>query len=198
MLQERQPSSEPVIGPANAGPDATAARSASRIVLIFTVVSQDGLDTPYEMRFWDIFSLANRRQRDWRRCRGDLMRNRFIPAFSFNHVGALYRSTLHSAMHSIRRYDQIKKRPSQGWRLGRFGGSAGRTARRICVLSGATLPPIARPTLSYRYSQILTLLHSQKRVARVNSARMRDRSPTWLSDGQHDFTRARTKGGFSY
>ncbi len=98
------------------------------------------------------------------------MRNRFIPAFSFNHVGALYRPTLHSAMHSIRRYDQIKKRPSQGWRLERFGGSAGQTARRICVLSGATLPPIARPTLSYRYSQILTLLHSQKRVARVNSA----------------------------
>jgi hypothetical protein len=100
------------------------------------------------------------------------MRNRFIPAFSFNRVGALYRPTLHSAMYSIRRNIQ-KKRPSQGWRLGRFGGSAGQTARRICVLSGATLPPIARPTLSYRYSQIpkiLTLLHSQKRVARVNSA----------------------------
>jgi hypothetical protein len=45
-----------------------------------------------------------------------------------------------------------KKRPSQGWRLGRFGGSAGRTARRICVLSGATLPPIARLTSSHRYS----------------------------------------------
>jgi hypothetical protein len=104
-------------------------------------------------------------QTDWRRCRGDLMRNRFIPTFSFNRVEALYRSTIHSAMHSIRCNGQ-KKRPSQGWRLGRFGGSAGQTARRICVLSGATLPPIARPTLSYRYSRILTLLHSQKCVAR--------------------------------
>ena len=56
------------------------------------------------------------------------MRNRFIPDFSFNHVGALYRSTIHSAMNTIRRYDQIKKRPSQGWRPGRFGGSAGQTA----------------------------------------------------------------------
>src|SRR6476646_9055922 len=45
-----------------------------------------------------------------------------------------------------------KKAPSRGWRLGRFGGSAGRTARRICVLSGATLPPIPRLTLSHRYS----------------------------------------------
>jgi len=70
-----------------------------------------------------------RHQRDWRRCRGDLTRNRFIPDFSFNHVGALYRSTIHSAMHSIRRYDQLKKRPSQGWRLGRFGGFTGQTAR---------------------------------------------------------------------
>ena len=57
------------------------------------------------------------------------MRNRFIPDCSFNQVGALYRSTIHSAMHSIRRYDQLKKRPSQGWRLGRFGGFAGQTAR---------------------------------------------------------------------
>jgi hypothetical protein len=32
------------------------------------------------------------------------MENRFIPAFSFNHVEALYRSTIHSAMHSIRRW----------------------------------------------------------------------------------------------
>jgi hypothetical protein len=61
------------------------------------------------------------------------MQNRFIPDFSFNHVGALYRSAIHSAVNSIRRYHQIKKRPSQGWRLGRFGGSAGQTARRICV-----------------------------------------------------------------
>jgi hypothetical protein len=43
--QERQLSSEPITGPANADPDATAARSASRIDLIFIVVSQDGLDT---------------------------------------------------------------------------------------------------------------------------------------------------------
>jgi hypothetical protein len=41
------------------------------------------------------------------------MRNRFIPAFSFNRVEALYRSTIEPAMHSIRRNDQ-KKRPSQG------------------------------------------------------------------------------------
>lgn len=39
-------------------PDATAARSESRIVLILSTVSQDGLDTSYVMRFWDIFSLA--------------------------------------------------------------------------------------------------------------------------------------------
>jgi hypothetical protein len=103
------------------------------------------------------FLSRHRHQKDWRRCRGDLMRNRSIPVFSFNHVGALYRSTIHSVMHSIRRYDQLKKRPSQGWRLGRFGGFAGQTARRICVLSGATLPPIARPTMSYRYSRIPTL-----------------------------------------
>ena len=75
------------------------------------------------------FLSRHRHQRDWRRCRGDLTRNRFIPDFSFNHVGALYRSTIHSAMHSIRRYDQLKKRPSQGWRLGRFGGFTGQTAR---------------------------------------------------------------------
>jgi hypothetical protein len=56
--RERQPSSEPIIGLANVSPDATAARSASRIVLIFIAVSQDGLDTSYVMRFWDIFSLA--------------------------------------------------------------------------------------------------------------------------------------------
>ncbi len=42
----------------NAGPDATAKRSASRIVLIFIVVSQDGMDMSYVMRFWDIVSLA--------------------------------------------------------------------------------------------------------------------------------------------
>ena len=58
MSQEPQPFSEPVIGPADAGPDATAKRSASRIVLIFITVSQDGLDTSYVMRLWDIFSLA--------------------------------------------------------------------------------------------------------------------------------------------
>jgi hypothetical protein len=32
------------------------------------------------------------------------MRDRFIPAFSFNHVEASYRSTIHSAMRSIRRW----------------------------------------------------------------------------------------------
>ncbi len=58
MSQEPQPLSEPVIGPADASPDATAKRSASRIVLIFITVSQDGLDTSYVMRFWDIFSLG--------------------------------------------------------------------------------------------------------------------------------------------
>ena len=65
------------------------------------------------------------------------MRNRFIPVFSFTHVGASY--------------DPHFIQPCN-WRLGRFGGSAGGTARRICVLSGATLPPIARLTLSHRYS----------------------------------------------
>jgi len=45
-----------MIGAANAGPDAATARSASRVILI--AVSQDGLDTSYGMRFWDIFSLA--------------------------------------------------------------------------------------------------------------------------------------------
>ena len=58
------------------------------------------------------------------------MRNRSIPAFSFNHVGALYRSTIHSAMHSIRCNIQIKKAPQPGvaagtlWRLRRPNGPA--------------------------------------------------------------------------
>ena len=197
MSQEPQPFSEPVIGPANAGPDATAARSASRIVLIFTVVSQDGLDTPYEMRFWHIFSLANRRQRDWRRCRGDLMRNRFIPAFSFNHVGAVYRPTLHSAMHSIRRNIQIKKAPQPGvaagtlWRLRRPNGPANlRLKRGYAASNSKTNIELSIFPKSLR-SCIL------KNGLRASILRMRDRSPTWLSDGQHDFTRARTKGGFS-
>src|SRR5260370_40426865 len=74
------------------------------------------------------------------------------------------RCTMHSAFsHVIDPTLWItKKRPSQGWRLGRFGGSAGRTARRICVLSGATLPPIERLTLSHRYSRILALPALQK------------------------------------
>src|SRR6478736_1208126 len=55
-----------------------------------------------------------------------------------------------------------KKAPSRGWRLGRFGGSAGRTARRICVLSGATLPPMVRLTLSHRYPRTLALPAFQK------------------------------------
>jgi hypothetical protein len=42
LSQEPQPFSELVIGHADAGPDATAKRSASRIVLIFITVSQDG------------------------------------------------------------------------------------------------------------------------------------------------------------
>jgi hypothetical protein len=64
------------------------------------------------------------------------MRSRFIPVFSFTHVGALYRSTLHSAMHSIRRHDQIQKAPQPGVAAGTRGSSAGQTARRICVLAG--------------------------------------------------------------
>jgi hypothetical protein len=96
------------------------------------------------------------------------MRNRFIPVFSFNPVGAL--CDRHSISHA---FDPAlwltKKRPSQGWRLGRFGGSAGRTARRTCVLSGATLPPIARPTLSHRYSPNAALPAFQKRAERPRS-----------------------------
>jgi hypothetical protein len=97
------------------------------------------------------------------------MRNRFIPVFSFNPVGAL--CDRHFISHA---FDPplwlTKKRPSQGWRLGRFGGSAGRTARRICVLSGATLPPIARPTLSHRYSpECLRFLRSKKHAERPRS-----------------------------
>ena len=64
------------------------------------------------------------------------MRNRSIPAFSVNHVGALYRPTLHSAMHSIRRNIQIKKAPQPGvaagalWRLRRPNGPANLRLKR--------------------------------------------------------------------
>jgi hypothetical protein len=91
---------------------------------------------------------------------------------------------------------KLKKAPQPGmtagtlWRLRRPNGPAN------CVLSGATLPPIARPRLICRYSRILALLHPQKCVARINSLHA-DRLPTWLSGGQHDFTQARTKLVFS-
>src|SRR5258705_10014619 len=78
------------------------------------------------------------------------MRNRFIRVFSFTHVGALYRSTLHSAC--IRSGAMTKKAPHPGGRLGRSGGS-GRTApANFASQAAATLPPTARPTLSQRYS----------------------------------------------
>src|SRR5258708_11571701 len=83
-----------------------------------------------------------------------------------------------------------KKRPSQGWRLGRFGGSAGRTARRICVLSGATLPPIARLTLSHRYSRILALPALQKTRGAPPIA---SRPPLLAEAGSREATSARNK-----
>jgi len=61
---------------------------------------------------------------------------RFIPAFSFTHVGALHRSTLHSAMNLIRRNIQIKKAPQPGvaagtlWRLRRPNGPANLRLKR--------------------------------------------------------------------
>lgn len=74
--------------------------------------------------------------RVWRRCRGDPTQNRFIPVSSFTHVGALYRTTLHSAMHSIRRNVPIKKAPQPGvaagtlWRLRRPNGPANLRLKR--------------------------------------------------------------------
>ena len=59
------------------------------------------------------------------------MRNRFIPVFSFTHVGALYRSTLHSAVHSIRRNDQ-KSAPARGGGWDALEAPAERL-RRTCV-----------------------------------------------------------------
>jgi hypothetical protein len=58
LSQEPRTFSEPVIGAAEAGPDAIVKRSASRIVLILVTVGQDGLDRSQVMRFRDIFSLA--------------------------------------------------------------------------------------------------------------------------------------------
>ena len=64
------------------------------------------------------------------------MRNRFIPVFSFTHVGALHRSKLHSAMNLIRRNIQIKKAPQPGvaagtlWRLRRPNSPANLRLKR--------------------------------------------------------------------
>ena len=113
------------------------------------------------MWFRDIFSLVT--DSEWIGGAAEETRCE-IALFRFSHSLMWERCTIHNSFS-----DAIdpplwltKKRPSQGWRLGRFGGSAGRTARRICVLSGATLPPIARLTLSHRYSRILALPALQK------------------------------------
>jgi len=103
------------------------------------------------MWFRDIFSLVT--DSEWIGGAAEETRCE-IALFRFSHSLMWERCTIHTSFSHA--FDPplwlTKKHPSRGWRLGRFGGSAGRTARRICVLSGATLPPIARLTLSHRYS----------------------------------------------
>jgi len=63
------------------------------------------------------------------------------------------------------------KRSSQprgdGWDA--LEASSAEQLRHICFLSAATLPPITRLIFSRRYSRILALLSSQRRVASVTS-----------------------------
>ncbi len=42
------------------------------------------------------------------------MQNRFIPDFSFNHVGALYRSAIHSAVIRSAAITKLKSAPARG------------------------------------------------------------------------------------
>ena len=127
------------------------------------------------------------------------MRNRFIPVFSFTHVGALHRSTLHSAMNLIRRNIQIKKAPQPGvaagtlWRLRRPNSPANLRLKRGYAASNSKTD--IEPSI---FPEPLRFLHSKKSAERPDrftadvACRGGLRKPSFSETQSHWGKRART------